>query len=698
MAMSDPTFEAAEELSQSGTVTVDEIAALAETEAGTRQATRSGEGDPVPEEARVFPANLARLPVPVAPISKREVSGRYRGVLEACQLELRVDVDRTRPMKRVSGDFYQVSGKTTNYVGSFIVNSPSISATVEEVTVKGLGSFTFPAEAPVVQVKIQQRTIQQPQAPAMVQFFSTDGSPGVSYACAFESIYFRTVRIETDQVSDVSTPVFSSYNTGSLSSGGAARNLSVVSAYAEAGIEMIPTSGSNMIKIAEADSDAKWSDAELHASMKDHFTLWEDIEQQAVWLLVAQQHKLGNSLLGVMFDQQGKHRQGCAVFHAGIGGTSAARLREQLYTYVHELGHCFNLLHSWEKGFATPPRPNRPLSLSWMNYPWYYPSGGGPTFWKKFSFQFDNEEIIHLRHAYRHNIVMGGSKFTAGSALGREVMADPVRDESGLALRISTHQKNFALGEPVVLQIALGTTDSRGRRVHTWLHPDCGLVKVVIRKPSGQVVAYEPLFDHLVGEQESIIDRDQSVRDSAYIGFGKDGFYFDQPGHYRIRAAYAALDGSEVMSDIITVRVRYPVTSDDESLADLFMGEEQGNLLCLLGSDDESLKRGNNAFDEVLEKYTDHPLASYACLVKGVNASRDFKTVTEKNENCVVVRPAQRDESIKFLDATAHANVIDPVSRLMALENLAEVHTKAGDEEAAKKTLDEVSAMRNNTA
>jgi biotin carboxyl carrier protein len=222
------------------------------------------------------------------------------------------------------------------------------------------------------------------------------------------------------------------------------------------------------------------------------------------------------------------------------------------------------------------------------------------------------------------------------------------------------------------------------------------MVKVVIRKPSGEVVAYEPLIDLLVGEREQIIRRDELVRDSAYIGFGKGGFYFDQPGHYRIRAVYAALDGSEVMSNIITVRVRYPVTPAEDSLAELFMGDEQGTLLYLLGSDDESLKSGNAAFDEVLEKHGKHPMANYARLVKGVNAARDFKTVTEGNR--VEVRQAQLDESARLLSAAADSRVLDSVSTQMILANLAEVQTRAGDEVAAQKTLATLSAMKTGTA
>ena len=688
MSISDPTFT--EEVVEEFVFTE-----MAVEETTAMQTIEEASGDPSLADAGDITATASAgvPPIPIFPIAKRPVSGRYRGTLGAFQLELRVDVDRTRPLKRVSGDFFQTSGGTTTYFGSFVVNSPTISVTAALVTIKGLGNFTFAAGAPVVQVTIPRRSIFQPQAPATLQFFSTGGSPGATYTCAFESIYFRTLRIETDRVSDVVTPVFSSYNTGSLPSGGPARNLSVVGAYAEAGVQLIPTTGSNVVNIINAGANTTWSNAELHASMERHFTLWRDLPQWAVWLIAAQKHDFGTGLYGIMFDQKNKQRQGCAVFHAGIGGVTAERLRLQLYTYVHELGHCFNLLHSWQKHLATPPVPSRPLSLSWMNYPFTYPGGGEPNYWATFPFQFDNEEVIHLRHAFRNNIVLGGSNFIVGSGLGREILADRVRDESGLKLNISTYQPNFALGEPVVLEIALETTDSRGRRVHTWLHPNCGHVKIVIDKPNGQVVAYEPLIDHLVGESERDLLPGDSEKDSAYIGYGKDGFYFDQPGNYRIRAAYAALDGSEILSDILTIRVRYPVTAAEEELADLFMGDDQGSLLYLLGSDSEFLQNGNEAFDIVLEKYPKTDMANYARLVKGMNVGRAFKTISAENEDRLIIREPKLEESAELLSAVAGSGVLDPVSTQMTLTNLAEVQTKVGDEKAAKITLETLAAM-----
>jgi hypothetical protein len=492
----------------------------------------------------------------------------------------------------------------------------------------------------------------------------------------------------------VAGAVFSTYNTGALPSGGPARDLSVVGAFAEAGIEMIPTAASDVINIGDANSNATWSNAELHASMERHFSLYQDSSQWAVWQLAAQLHDLGAGLYGIMFDQQGKQRQGCAVFHQGIGGSTPERLRLQLYTYVHELGHNFNLLHSWQKSLATPPSPNRPLALSWMNYPFNYPAPGGEaTYWNQFAFQFDNEELIHLRHAFRNNIIMGGSNFAVGSAFDKDLMPDQIRDESGLSLTISTHQKKFKLGEPVVLELALKTTDARGRRVHTWLHPNFTLVQVAIRKPGGNVVPYEPLIHHLVGDQSQTIKHDDVVRDSAYISYGKDGLYFEQPGNYEIRASYAALDGSTVLSNIITMRVGYPVGAVDEAVADLLMGDAQGTLFYLLGSDAESLRSGNDAFDEVLAKYPDHVLANYVRLVKGINSGRDFKTISEDDGRRVEVRQAKPQESAHLLTTVANSNVLDSVSAEMTLARLAAAQKMQGDEASAAATIGRISSQ-----
>jgi hypothetical protein len=681
-----PSISSVEVLEQE--VSVEDVAQLDATATGAMA---------VADGAALAPAPVTPIPAPIPipiPLPKRAVSGRYRSTGSGFQLELRVDVDGKRPMKRVSGDFYQVSGATVTYFGSLVVNAPTVTVTATTVTIEGLGTYTWSAGSPKLRVTIPRTILFQPPAPATAQFFTINNVPGATYLCPFQSGYFRTVQFEQDREQSV-TP-FVSYNTGSLPSGGPARTLSVAAAYAEAGIEMQVSPAADVVPPAELGPNLRWSDSELHASMVQHFSFWKEEPQWKVWLLAASEHDLGPGLYGIMFDQQGKQRQGCATFHRGIGGTTADKLRLQLYTYVHELGHCFNLLHSWQKSFAVPPVPNRPASLSWMNYPWGYP-GGDAAFWSAFPFQFDDLEVIHLRHAFRNNIIIGGNNFIIGSALTAlqdpQAFADPVEDNSGLQLELEAPKPSFAYGEPVVVEIKLHLTDMRGKRVHTYLHPNTGFVQVGIRKPSGQVIVYQPPIEHCVlpDGNVTILDANRpAIYDSAYLGYGKDGLSFDQTGLYRIRAVYYALDGSQVVSNILTVRVRTPMNSTDEEIADLFLGDEQGMLLYLLGSDSESLERGNKAFDTMLDKYGTHPMAVYVRLVKGKNAGRTFKTITPDKK--VVVRSAQSDESIRLLstvvDASEAGMGVDNITLNMVTRSLAGVQKSAGDEISAKATME----------
>jgi hypothetical protein len=662
-------------------------------------------------EQETGPEQLAAAgeqPIGLLPVQKRHVSGRYRSTDIGLRLELRVDVDGSQPMNRLSGDILPASGGTTAYFGSFIVNSPTVTWTASMVTIEGWGEFTWNTFAPRVKVTIPRVDIAFPPIhfAATVQWFKTSGELDRTYTCPFVSSYFRAVQWEQDSVFGA-IPFVSPYNTGSLPQppDSPARELTTSKAYAEAGIEMTVAGDINKVDTSEAGTDAKWDDSELHAAMVNNFSLFADIPQWMAYLLVASSHVDG--WRGIMFDSSGAfERQGCAVFYDEIKGNDFASQRAKLRTYVHELGHCFNLLHSWEKDLADPPAPLGPNGglgdLSWMNYTWKYQPpppefGGEAAYWANFPFRFTNNEIIHLRHAFYRNIIPGGNAFGTGAGeVDPELFADRTEDNSGLKLELRSKDM-LALGEPAVVEIKLSMTDLRGKRVHSYLHPDATMVQIAIRKPSGRTMLYRPLIVHCVDEASTVVLNSErpAIYDSAYIGYGKDGFSFDQPGAYQLRAIYMAPDGSRVVSPTLTLRVRSPYTAADEEVGELFMGHEQGQLLYLLGSDSEALKHGNEALDLVLDKHSEHPLAVYARLVKGINAERDFKMLTvDKGDKVVKVRQADPDRSVKLLssvvDDSTNGKGVDNITLNMTMRRLARAQKKAGDLEEAVATIDKM--------
>ena len=638
--------------------------------------------------AALLPLQPQPLPLP---LRLRTVSGSYAGTRSSWRLDLRVDVDGARPMTRISGDYFSVSGATTNYFGSFVVDAPTVTTTSSTVTIRGRARATWSTSFDRLDVTIPRRVILLPPAAATVVWRNAAGSAGASYLCDFVSRHFRTVELEEDAEQGV-TP-FVAYNTGSLPSGGPARTLSTLTAYTEAGIDLRSAGTRNVIPTAEAGVDARWSNAELHASMVRHFSLWRDDLQWKVWLLHAMRHEYGPSLLGIMFDQQGRQRQGCAGFYQSISGTAPTRQRDQLYVCVHELGHCFNLFHSFHKKYMNPPMPNREWSLSWMNYPQNYrpvppAPGGSAAFWSAFPFQFDDLELIHLRHGFRNDVIMGGNPFGTGAALTDGDFAEPVEDRSGLTLALEA-KASFMLGEPVVIEIKLRATDNRGKRVHRQLNPNFGFVEIAIQRPGGEVVVYDPPLEHCVApEMVTLSPEAPSAYASAYIGYAKGrGQIFDAPGRYRLRALYHALDGSRVVSPTIDLRVRAPLSQADEDAADLMLGDAQGMLLFVLGSDSEELAGGTRAFEQLLERHPQHPLAVYARMAAGFNAMRAFKLATPTG---VRVRKADPEGAVEMLSATvqrAESVGLDNITINLATRRLARAQAAAGKRKEADKTL-----------
>ena len=80
----------------------------------------------------------APLNLPPFPVRKRLVSGRYRGRTGGYELELRVDVDGTTALSKVSGDYSSVLGNTVTYFGSWQVIAPAVVITPSTVSIEGL--------------------------------------------------------------------------------------------------------------------------------------------------------------------------------------------------------------------------------------------------------------------------------------------------------------------------------------------------------------------------------------------------------------------------------------------------------------------------------------------------------------------------------------------------------------------------------
>ena len=589
-------------------------------------------------------------PIPIKTI-KRRVSGRYSNCPRPWKLELRVDVDGYKPAKMFSGDFFHSSGSTQSHFGSFRVDAPSISVSNSQLTIIGIAECTWKTSYKKVRVVIPIRNIYQPSANAYVTWYTLTNKKGAEYVCLFESSYFRTIQLEQDREEGVAA--FTSYDTGSLPSGGTSRTLSVSKAYGEAGIQIQSAGTANVIPTSEANANHKWNNAELHDAMETHFSLWKNDPHWKVWLMHANAHEYGAGLLGIMYDQKDKQRQGCASFYQTINNKSAENLRTQLYVNVHELGHCFNLYHSFHKHYMNPPVPNRPGSLSWMNYPANYNNGsesGASAYWSSFPFKFDSMEIIHLRHAFRNNIVMGRNPFGQGAAVdGYATFMENIIDDSGLRLSVST-PVYVPLGTPININLALENISENSKQVFMDLNPSSGLTQITLQKPNGKIITYHPPIRQCINPDLINLESGQSISESAYIGFdAQEKQLFDMPGAYQLIATYYTPGGDAIRSELSQIRVNAPIDQGSEDLAELLLGDEQGMLFFLGGSYSDSLKKGNDAFQEILSRFPENPLTAQVALVEGLKASRDFLKLDDRNNSYLVKK--DESKSVKLLSS-----------------------------------------------
>jgi hypothetical protein len=332
------------------------------------------------------------------------------------ELDLRIDVDGTHPLNVISGDLY--SNLKRKYLSSFIfqVVNKNEAPTEEVLLIGEKGKFSLNSD----QLADIQITIPANSNPLEATIEITNSSGFKSkYLCKYASKYFRRVHLEHDYEEDV-VPL-EPYETTALPSPSPhrLRPISIIDAFAEAGIEMIVVE-KKRASVSSPKGTAKdgvvWTDSELHEAMLKHFTLFKDEPQWKLWLLSANEYVMSN-IYGIMIDRKEKKRRGCAVFQSATGWQSNEERRFRLFIYVHELGHCFNLNHSWDNPQdGSSAEAGRYATLSWMNLPWRFylseESRGEEAFWEAFNFRFSNSELLHLRHGFRNDVIFGGNPFS----------------------------------------------------------------------------------------------------------------------------------------------------------------------------------------------------------------------------------------------------------------------------------------------
>ncbi len=380
--------------------------------------------DHVPHECESF--SLPSL-APVLPISGR-YAGRITSPIHGCfEMDLRIDVDPLHENSIVchciSWDLTQlfedvIANRSCRWRvdrGSWILQSPDVKTNELGVEIQGAAIKWNTAHS---ETQVWIRIPRNEPRLSLAQVTLDDGATVSTYQCEWQSHYFRDVALQIDVCAPVNLePVLPRYDTPQ-------RTLTIESVYADAGINVTINTQQKLIE----DEARAWTPGELHQTMEDHFSELSGSPQWKLWGLIAGRFQKPN-VAGIMFNRAElgsnlPERRGFAVFREhdsfdglkpdepGMQQTEASR--KYLHTFIHEIGHAFNLQHSWEK--------DRPNALSWMNTAANYDERNGQgSFWCEFDFRFDYEELVHLRHGSHSSVVFGGD------VLGRGNENDPLQ-------------------------------------------------------------------------------------------------------------------------------------------------------------------------------------------------------------------------------------------------------------------------------
>ena len=613
--------------------------------------------------------------------------------------ELRVDVDGVMPTMTVSGTITRLFGGRLTWIAR-VTRDPATGAYTGPISYRDGTTSLRP------QTTVSVALTGRPFLPVVRRATATfsGGGPTVTLRYTFDRAAFREVAFEYDTVEDA-TAVTAHDPTSHPNHPASAptSTLTLESAYARMGIQVTKTGGDTTIPIGPAGPNTTWSDQEMHDAMQAHWSRWADAPQWAVWVLFARQHDLGTGLGGIMFDDIGTaQRQGTSVFSdsfiarppAGEAHPGPWVERMKFWTAMHEIGHAFNLAHSWQKSLGTSwvPLADEPSALSYMNYPYNYP-GGLDAFFASFEYGFSPDELLFLRHAPERLVQMGAEPWFSDHGFERDAYEGLRAAVTGpLELEVRVHREpRFEFLEPVVAELRLRNVSSTPTVVDANVLEDDGLA-IVVAKDGGATRRWLPFARYCTAPAPTVLQPGEAMYTSVFLSAGTGGWLISDPGSYRVFAAADLGDGRSALSAPLRLVVERPVSAEAERLAGDVFTRDVAHTLAFGGT--RQLHGANRTLREVADRLPGSRAAVHATAALGAPMAGDGKVLAVDRHGREVVEvveasPAEAREllSTALGDYGTAADALGHIAVTEQTRRLADVLTVDGDTAARDRLL-----------
>jgi hypothetical protein len=640
----------------------------------------------------------ARAPVPLP-----QVSGLYAhapvtgpiglapaGLNPLRREEIRLDVDGRYPQMTVSGT---ISGRLVAKI-HWIAKLQKTGANHWKGAIwyKDGAAALFPYTA----VDVRAIGSPFPSGRSVKIKFSGGAVPTRTVVYKFVSAYFRTVNLEFDfQAGEIADTEIETCAHPNRPASLPCETLSIPTVFRRAGCEVT----TNPPSTVPAPPGATWSDMEMHDAMQIHWSRFASKAQWAMWIFYASLHEAGQNLGGIMFDDIGpNHRQGTALFVDSFiaqpppnDPNPAAWIdRMRFWTAVHEMGHSFNLAHSWQKtlGTAWIPLANEPDARSFMNYP-FNVAGGQAAFFANFEYRFSDQELLFVRHAPERFVQMGNAAWFDHH--GFEEAAVSEGPTLALELRVNREQARYEFMEPVWLELKLTNVSEQPRLIDADVL-DADSLTVILKKHGQEARRLVPFRQKCVQPETKALMPGESIYGTVLASAGLNGWDVAEPGTYVVQAA-AHVGDEDVVSAPFQVRIAPPLSHEEEYSAGDVFTQETARVLVFGGS--RYLEGANDVLREVVERFPDRRIALHARVALGNPLTLDYKLVTPTDDGVEVdVVPAEPDEAAQLIEpalverAGVAAESFGHIRYRGMAERVARRLAAEGAEDEATRTID----------
>jgi hypothetical protein len=339
-----------------------------------------------------------------------------------------------------------------------------------------------------------------------------------------------------------------------------------------------------------------WSSPDLHGLMSTVRNPSTDLDKDWRVHMIVVPAKLGCSR-GIMYDQIGVPREGCASFSddgyptsnsANFGLAANKKQRDVprafLRSATHEVTHTLNQIHQEQETTADNSIMTTTPSVADVL--------GGPATGEPGVFP-DQIKLAHnttVRHHLNHMpdpvIRPGGWPFASWFPTGAPQATDRHDfSPSELSLQVTAGAERVALGQPLDLSWTMTNTSGVSLRAPNDVSTEALFASITVTDGEGRERPVRPFAIVCEHAKVAELEAGKSISASTKVFWSTAGFAFERPGRYRVEVAVTwSAQGVPVgVQGGVDVFVDYPASDADNQAAGLVLHPDVGKWVALGG-------------------------------------------------------------------------------------------------------------------